>query len=200
MISTGLHRHNISIHALLAESDMQGFCLWRRYYISIHALLAESDNLCFVSACWWRDFYPRSPCGERLTNDEIFAVDCRFLSLLLRRATERLENRIICRSYLHFYPRSPCGERPYQAIPYYLSRQFAFLSTLSLRRATVSGKNCTMKSIYPRLAESDYHIQQRQLVHQNFHPLSLRRATRESQTPTPTKKFLSTLSLRRATR
>ena len=71
---------------------MQGFCLWRRYYISIHALLAESDNLCFVSACWWRDFYPRSPCGERLTNDEIFAVDCRFLSTLsLRRATERLE-------------------------------------------------------------------------------------------------------------
>ncbi len=34
--------------------------------ISIHALLAESDS---ASSAWWiahRHFYPRSPCGERL--------------------------------------------------------------------------------------------------------------------------------------
>ena len=80
----------ISIHALLAESDFHLYdssCI--DFAISIHALLAESD-------CQWRrsvklfrqflstlslrratgiigiinnvinDFYPRSPCGERL--------------------------------------------------------------------------------------------------------------------------------------
>ncbi len=35
----------ISIHALLAESDAGPVRLWKRGYISIHALLAESDRL-----------------------------------------------------------------------------------------------------------------------------------------------------------
>ena len=57
----------ISIHALLAESD----CLLprpgRAGYISIHALLAESDaNDHSRRRRPVRDFYPRSPCGERL--------------------------------------------------------------------------------------------------------------------------------------
>ena len=34
---------NISIHALLAESDRRSVKLFRQNYISIHALLAESD-------------------------------------------------------------------------------------------------------------------------------------------------------------
>ena len=34
--------------------------------ISIHALLAESDISCAWSASKLGDFYPRSPCGERL--------------------------------------------------------------------------------------------------------------------------------------
>ena len=33
--------------------------------ISIHALLAESDNRVTAAACRVTDFYPRSPCGER---------------------------------------------------------------------------------------------------------------------------------------
>ena len=33
--------------------------------ISIHALLAESDISCAWSASKLGDFYPRSPCGER---------------------------------------------------------------------------------------------------------------------------------------
>ena len=33
--------------------------------ISIHALLAESDVLLFQLFCAFFDFYPRSPCGER---------------------------------------------------------------------------------------------------------------------------------------
>ena len=57
----------ISIHALLAESDVGGRVFFGTPgHISIHALLAESDpqhryyNFGRVS-----NFYPRSPCGER---------------------------------------------------------------------------------------------------------------------------------------
>ena len=78
----------ISIHALLAESDHQpqerylpaGYfyprspCGERPYgalkhvhvkEISIHALLAESDKTCTMSKPKATYFYPRSPCGER---------------------------------------------------------------------------------------------------------------------------------------
>ena len=102
----------ISIHALLAESDLSPPCCTdttstflstlslRRathtntYYailmcISIHALLAESDPLSFAS------------CFTALL----------FLSTLsLRRATSALYWFSIADRY--FYPRSPCGERP----------------------------------------------------------------------------------------
>ena len=57
---------NISIHALLAESD----CiimdkLTKPDGISIHALLAESDFAVAVNIKVMGNFYPRSPCGER---------------------------------------------------------------------------------------------------------------------------------------
>ena len=54
--------------------------------ISIHALLAESDPIKAYNIIKGKDFYPRSPCGERLKliNQE------KFLSTLsLRRATEQ---------------------------------------------------------------------------------------------------------------
>ena len=124
--------------------------------ISIHALLAESDTGDYLHYMRLYDFYPRSPCGER----PIFAVrpyDAPiFLSTLsLRRATWT-GGKIICR-LVYFYPRSPCGERPILGIPNQvgtwisihallaesdrgrqpaLSQSSAFLSTLSLRRAT----------------------------------------------------------------
>ena len=80
--------YEISIHALLAESDRSLLLPVRGSRISIHALLAESDgrgqgygkrHLEFLSTLSLRratrvllavlddqhDFYPRSPCGER---------------------------------------------------------------------------------------------------------------------------------------
>ena len=101
--------------------------------ISIHALLAESDLGPVGVVIAAVDFYPRSPCGERpalLPTDGLFFL---FLSTLsLRRATK--SRRIVKRcqaisihallaesdrppGLLHswrcyFYPRSPCGERP----------------------------------------------------------------------------------------
>ena len=100
----------ISIHALLAESDLLGDQRASLNSISIHALLAESDTtmggagtttLPFLSTLslrratryWgtrsWRlfNFYPRSPCGERPSGSASIP------------------------RYLNFYPRSPCGER-----------------------------------------------------------------------------------------
>ena len=102
----------ISIHALLAESDAllpAGRLSWR---ISIHALLAESDPAAGVSIRGLCNFYPRSPCGERRTAGEP------------------------ARPVQHFYPRSPCGERRcFFCVKLLLQ---LFLSTLSLRRATVN--------------------------------------------------------------
>ena len=80
----------ISIHALLAESDLT-------------IMLYDSSALIFLSTLSLRratdtltddvspggNFYPRSPCGERLTNVVSSA------------------------GTMDFYPRSPCGERRY---------------------------------------------------------------------------------------
>ena len=71
------HKKNISIHALLAESDSHFDVLAvSALLISIHALLAESDlideiQLEFNSL----DFYPRSPCGERRCAKRFHAAD-----------------------------------------------------------------------------------------------------------------------------
>ena len=63
------------------------------------------------SASRWH-FYPRSPCGERHT---IHIRTCQYI--------------------FNFYPRSPCGERHSCCLAVRI--QVVFLSTLSLRRATV---------------------------------------------------------------
>ena len=55
----------ISIHALLAESDHRVKQVHGRIGISIHALLAESDESQQPCGHPTKDFYPRSPCGER---------------------------------------------------------------------------------------------------------------------------------------
>ena len=125
---------DISIHALLAESDdfVAESAFSQR--ISIHALLAESDLMVPVNSNLRRNFYPRSPCGER-------------------RASHASSQ-----SRRHFYPRSPCGER--RCISRKTPVQAAFLSTLSLRRATL---RCVL-------------IRERQRVF--LSTLSLRRATR----------------------
>ena len=78
--------------------------------ISIHALLAESDGTGADRGWPVPHFYPRSPCGERHVFIVGVAAGVRFLSTLsLRRATVRLPAARAC--LWHFYPRSPCGER-----------------------------------------------------------------------------------------
>ena len=191
----------ISIHALLAESDVpadghsgqQGQFLstlslrratgagWQhpgQRTISIHALLAESDAMTVL---------------ERL--QELISIHA-----LLAESDGRPQ--CAGRQDGNFYPRSPCGERrrPDQhrdALPKFLSTlslrratsssvlklspPYIFLSTLSLRRATHAAEQVegmTMISIHALLAESD---------------------CRRPRLTACCKRFLSTLSLRRAT-
>ena len=101
----------ISIHALLAESDVTVLGIQHRVGISIHALLAESDIISPHSTPDNGNFYPRSPCGERLdVNNPILAVTSISIHALLAESDvsviQAIQGRLI------------------------------FLSTLSLRRAT----------------------------------------------------------------
>ena len=78
----------ISIHALLAESDRFQAADISARRISIHALLAESDKNGPRPSTGIHDFYPRSPCGERLMLAGLWVLSTLFLSTLsLRRAT-----------------------------------------------------------------------------------------------------------------
>ena len=135
----GLYLHQrcgISIHALLAESDPDNAVSVRRAAISIHALLAESDGFATKSPHRPENFYPRSPCGERLGKArQIGVVDEISIHALLAES-DAASMSIFAPPY-NFYPRSPCGERP--IIAFFSFALCVFLSTLSLRRAT----NCT---------------------------------------------------------
>ena len=149
----------------------------RVYRISIHALLAESDHNRHRFPHHCRDFYPRSPCGER-----------RYWGT----RSWRLFN---------FYPRSPCGERRGHCRNF--DRDQQFLSTLSLRRATynlVAGSKAKSISIHALLAESDQRTLTSALYSLDFYPRSPCGERLNSIIDIINNViFLSTLSLRRAT-
>ena len=126
--------------------------------ISIHALLAESDAPAMRETNGGRNFYPRSPCGERQASQDFLNDLYEFLSTLsLRRATAIGRRGRAARG--NFYPRSPCGERP--SFAWRRDSRYRFLSTLSLRRATghpSKYRHCILISIHALLAESDYGV------------------------------------------
>ena len=127
------NRKVISIHALLAESDDKNECtnLAPNPFLSTLSLRrATSSKIRSSSITIY--FYPRSPCGERLYHLQ---------------PTSRIH---------HFYPRSPCGER--LKTPCVKLSIEVFLSTLSLRRATLAtwqSYHVRGISIHALLAESD---------------------------------------------
>ena len=156
---------DISIHALLAESDGDQFLGGRDHDISIHALLAESDYTIIESVDGSRVFLStlslrRATCSSgRVWYDFLISIHAllaesddlkspvdvmipAFLSTLsLRRATSI--KPLCCHLVINFYPRSPCGERLEYSIRF--STTLEFLSTLSLRRATKHGtKMCEL--------------------------------------------------------
>ena len=213
----------ISIHALLAESDDTGHNFGRGNTIFLSTLsLRRATIISQHSTPNNGNFYPRSPCGERL-----------------REPREAIET-------LHFYPRSPCGERLNKRCKFSWDNRFLstlslrrathhnynrnpyklFLSTLSLRRATqtrADGPGSCPISIHALLAESDFIQNDNISVWAHFYPRSPcgerpggqrpagpdrqdfypRSPCGERPTRTPDLttigQFLSTLSLRRAT-
>ena len=125
---------DISIHALLAESDRGQRPNWEGCQTFLSTLsLRRATPKTHQSRDVSHHFYPRSPCGERLMDTLILADTMLFLSTLsLRRAT--LAGPSGPAFLINFYPRSPCGERLVQN--QIIFHHNLFLSTLSLRRAT----------------------------------------------------------------
>ena len=140
----------ISIHALLAESDVGGGVFFRApSHISIHALLAESDSTSvqtrLVSISFLSTLSLRRATGHL---QPIGRAPCISIHALL--AESDIPETLVPRQNQNFYPRSPCGER--QTTRSLFSSLFTFLSTLSLRRATGRGDtmNIDVTDFYPR--------------------------------------------------
>ena len=177
-VAQGADTGDISIHALLAESDQAARNRQREIVISIHALLAESDRMYQLSPKT-KDISIHALLAESdvfLLRKITITVDISIHALLAESDAPRFTPAA---SRRNFYPRSPCGERLFGRILSVSSG--LFLSTLSLRRATprkTEVPGAIEISIHALLAESDF-------VKQKFN--------------TSSPKFLSTLSLRRAT-
>ena len=174
------HKVGISIHALLAESDARIIDPTYGQEVFLSTLSLRRATVArfpkFPSA---GDFYPRSPCGERLALGAVTSP-----------------------AVMNFYPRSPCGERRRNRKAYI--RYSLFLSTLSLRRATTSRLHKILADwdFYPR---SPCGERQCQSVHHGAdHRISIHALLAESDGWIGSRlaarlPFLSTLSLRRAT-
>ena len=165
--------------------------------ISIHALLAESDILDVFRVIHRKDFYPRSPCGERPSGQIFGPAVCIIISIHALLAESDLV--IAIQSVPVFSFLSTLSLR---RATFVFSRMgvglLAFLSTLSLRRAT-GGQSCNstlVQSFYPRspcgerrvtsstvivilrvsihalLAESDRHWQMGHSLARHFYPRS----------------------------
>ena len=168
----------ISIHALLAESDLlTSVLISSADWISIHALLAESDFGALCGAAGVADFYPRSPCGERrkATNAAGPNNQISIHALLAESDPHRSYTRrtvfISIHALLAESDLPPCGIPDREGISIHAllaesdfrhnadtKANMQFLSTLSLRRATRANSLPDAPphiSIHALLAESD---------------------------------------------
>ena len=164
----------ISIHALLAESDLpqcNASCNYRS--ISIHALLAESDS----ARCWKLDLFfifLSTLSLRRATKGSVhdFKLEEFLSTLSLRRATcdcsfcpspqvisihALLAESDLAYSWLfawiaYFYPRSPCGERRSMALTlcFYLCWYFYPRSPCGERPLLLMAHPVGRKNFYPR--------------------------------------------------
>ena len=201
--------NQISIHALLAESDPPRVVrepATRRFLSTLSLRRATSQQPNGTTRTTY--FYPRSPCGERRI-DEIGTIRItRFLSTLsLRRATTwQRGSRITyvisihallaesdpsttattCVAIANFYPRSPCGERRNRCCR---SQSRTGISIHALLAESDHAPSVTLRaksniSIHALLAESDFKLGQLNLVfHKFLSTLSLRRATAPNRRP-----------------
>ena len=147
------------------------------------------------------DFYPRSPCGERLCWQQEQGRVAHISIHALLAESDAFYNRFKpCARY--FYPRSPCGERRSDIFP--VLRFSLFLSTLSLRRATVSLQRWAahLCDFYPRSPCGErlkLPPPPPLLLPISIHALLAESDVRQGMATLSQPIFLSTLSLRRAT-
>ena len=193
----------ISIHALLAESDLNCLITRSRRDIFLSTLsLRRATRQAFCDIAQHTYFYPRSPCGERPGGKrQDLSLDSHFYPR--SPCGERLcgcSGRCLCWEY--FYPRSPCGERPY-FVPALKPKQHFYPRSPCGERPILPylPMAAVCISIHALLAESDSERWQKLYLFIIFlSTLSLRRATVAGRpNGAPLWAFLSTLSLRRAT-
>ena len=101
----------ISIHALLAESDLSISKTVRRIWHFYPRSPCGERHICLsIRKKRHNNFYPRSPCGER----PLFAVlflRGRYISIHALLAESDASYPPAISKNSNFYPRSPCGER-----------------------------------------------------------------------------------------
>ena len=170
----------ISIHALLAESDSRND--FRRVntqgFLSTLSLRRATSlfTLCLLRQC---NFYPRSPCGERQANSQKGQQEQRISIHALLAESDTVTKKIVKGGRLFLSTlslrRATTQEVTTMATP-------KFLSTLSLRRATArraSRQQPAGISIHALLAESDTALWRRWARLLFLSTLSLRRATQK---------------------
>ena len=140
--------------------------------ISIHALLAESDKLAHRWAAWYCLFLSTLSLRRATKHLENRAQDLAFLSTLsLRRATGPMKKGQVY--YINFYPRSPCGERPVTRVA---STPTTAISIHALLAESDNARPETRQpcaiSIHALLAESDMMILQALFQPHYFYPRS----------------------------
>ena len=191
--------------------------------ISIHALLAESDFHKINCQLMVKDFYPRSPCGERRLHKCTQKIRPRFLSTLsLRRATKVVEIGVWCliflstlslrratvplhdliKHFLNFYPRSPCGERPICKYAQHAVTGISIHALLAESDSQGGLFQCQDTDFYPRspCGERPLFLRCGPMTRRYFYPRSpCGERPKSPKISTRPCQFLSTLSLRRAT-
>ena len=164
---------SISIHALLAESDVPPSLADSQPEEFLSTLsLRRATHSSTPSASRRQNFYPRSPCGERLITRTGLVGAAEFLSTLsLRRAT--ISCALSASKLGDFYPRSPCGERRISSIINNVIDNFYPRSPCGERRVTVLGiQHKVGISIHALLAESDCYSLRHSAQGWHFYPRS----------------------------
>ena len=148
-------------------------------------------------------FYPRSPCGERRWYGQQFRPSWIISIHALLAESDHGRHRVFCRA-LQFLSTLSLRRATFQLVGGVAGR-VVFLSTLSLRRAT--GINFIIFdlfkiSIHALLAESDHNRRNQKPHHPHFYPRSPcgERPDYNKSMLLHLNIFLSTLSLRRATK
>ena len=106
----------ISIHALLAESDrLLGICQTIKPLFLSTLSLRRATAVQNTQIDKHDDFYPRSPCGERPA-ELTTLVNKLFISIHALLAESDICGIKVCIDNADFYPRSPCGERLHRTV------------------------------------------------------------------------------------